>query len=145
MWAEINLTRSELTINLLNLLLLLRRPSTKICVGATLPSTPWRFLNPGSRGLLLDPFNGIADIKAKVLRGAAQLRFLRRPDTADTGDPVDARFHWPLERTQARYDSAKENNYIEYIGKRSIGAELEQLAHEDDPSPSCVPSRRRAG
>src|SRR5208283_5913864 len=37
------------------------------------------------------------------------------------------------ERTQARYDSARENNYIEYVGKRSIGAELEQLAHEDDP------------
>jgi hypothetical protein len=37
------------------------------------------------------------------------------------------------ERTQARYESAKENNYIEYVGKRSIGSELEQLAHEDDP------------
>src|SRR5208283_2410111 len=47
---------------------------------------------------------------------------------------LSARFHWPLEeRTQARYDSEKENNDIEYVGKRAIGAELEQLAHEDDP------------
>jgi len=45
-----------------------------------------------------------------------------------------ARFHWPLEeRTQARYDSAKENNYIEYITDRAIGYEIEQLAYEDDP------------
>jgi hypothetical protein len=37
------------------------------------------------------------------------------------------------DRTQARFDAAKENNYIEYVGKRAVGAELEQLAHEDDP------------
>jgi hypothetical protein len=37
------------------------------------------------------------------------------------------------ERTQARYDSAKENNYIEYITNRAIGYEIEQLAYEDDP------------
>jgi tRNA nucleotidyltransferase (CCA-adding enzyme) len=45
-----------------------------------------------------------------------------------------ARFHWPLEeRTQARVQSAKENNYIEYITDRAIGQEIEQLAYEDDP------------
>ena len=44
------------------------------------------------------------------------------------------RFHWPLEeRTQARYDSGKENNYIEYIRNASIGYEIEQIAYEDDP------------
>ena len=37
------------------------------------------------------------------------------------------------ERTQARYDSAKENNYIEHIPSRAIGYEIEQLAYEDDP------------
>jgi hypothetical protein len=45
-----------------------------------------------------------------------------------------ARFGWPLEeRTQARFESAKENNYIEYISDRAIGHEIEQLAYEDDP------------
>src|SRR5262249_52195625 len=45
-----------------------------------------------------------------------------------------ARFHWPLEeKTQARFDSAKENNYIEHISHRSLGQEIEQLAYEDDP------------
>ena len=91
-------------------------------------------LNPGSRGLLLDPFNGIADIEAKVLRVLHNYAFLEDPIRLIRATRLSARFHWPLEeRTQARYDSAKENNYIEYIGKRSIGAELEQVAHEDDP------------
>src|SRR3979411_1959661 len=44
------------------------------------------------------------------------------------------RFHWPLEeRTQARYESGKENGYIEHIRSSSIGYEIEQLAYEDDP------------
>jgi tRNA nucleotidyltransferase (CCA-adding enzyme) len=91
-------------------------------------------LNPGSRGLLLDPFNGIADIEAKVLRVLHNYAFLEDPIRLIRAIRLSARFHWPLEeRTQARYDSAKENDYIEYVGKRSIGAELEQLAHEDDP------------
>jgi tRNA nucleotidyltransferase (CCA-adding enzyme) len=45
-----------------------------------------------------------------------------------------ARFHWPLEeRTQARFDSAKENKYIEHISDKAVGHEIEQLAYEDDP------------
>jgi tRNA nucleotidyltransferase/poly(A) polymerase len=91
-------------------------------------------LNPGSRGLLLDPFNGIADIEAKVLRILHNYAFLEEPVRLIRATRLSARFHWPLEdRTQARYDTAKENNYIEYIGKRAIGYELEQVAHEDDP------------
>src|SRR5215469_7831961 len=91
-------------------------------------------LNPGSRGLLLDPFNGIADVEAKVLRVLHNYAFLEDPIRLIRATRLSARFHWPLEeRTQARYDAAKENNYIEFVNKRSIGAELEQLAHEDDP------------
>src|SRR5579875_1141021 len=91
-------------------------------------------LNPGSRGLLLDPFNGVADIEAKVLRILHNYAFLEEPVRLIRATRFCARFHWPLEeRTQARYDSAKENNYIEYLSRRMIGYELEQLAHEDDP------------
>jgi tRNA nucleotidyltransferase/poly(A) polymerase len=91
-------------------------------------------LNPGSRGLLLDPFNGIADIEAKVLRVLHNYAFLEEPVRLIRATRLSARFHWPLEeRTQARYDAAKENNYIEYIGKPAVGYELEQAAHEDDP------------
>ena len=92
-------------------------------------------LNPGSRGLLLDPFNGIADIESKVLRILHNYAFLEEPVRLLRATRLSARFHWPLEeRTQARYDAAKENNYIEYLNKRMIGAELEQVAHEEDPA-----------
>ncbi len=91
-------------------------------------------LNEGSRGLLLDPFNGVADIEAKVLRVLHNYAFLEDPIRLVRATRLSARFHWPLEeRTQARYDAAKENNYIEFVGKRSVGAEMEQLAHEEDP------------
>jgi tRNA nucleotidyltransferase (CCA-adding enzyme) len=91
-------------------------------------------LNPGSRGLLLDPFNGAADIEAKVLRLLHNYAFLEEPSRLIRATRFAARFHWPLEeRTQARYDSAKENNYIENISERAIGYEIEQLGYEEDP------------
>ena len=91
-------------------------------------------LNPGSRGLLMDPFNGAADIEAKLLRVLNNYAFVEDPSRLIRATRFAARFHWPLEeRTQARYDSAKENNYIEYITNRAIGYEIAQIAYEDDP------------
>jgi tRNA nucleotidyltransferase (CCA-adding enzyme) len=91
-------------------------------------------LNPGSRGLLMDPFNGAADIEAKLVRVLHNYAFVEDPSRLIRASRFAARFHWPLEeRTQARYESAKENNYIDYITHRAIGYEIEQLAYEDDP------------
>ncbi len=91
-------------------------------------------LNPGSRGLLMDPFNGVADIEAKLIRILHNYAFLEDPSRMIRALRFSARFHWPLEeRTQARFDSAKENDYIEHISSRAIGQEIEQLAYEDDP------------
>src|SRR3984957_8172625 len=91
-------------------------------------------LNEGSRGLLLDPFNGVADIEAKVLRVLQNYSFVEDSSRLIRATRFAARFHWPLEeRTQQRFASAKENNYIEHISKRAIGHEIAQLAHEDDP------------
>ena len=94
----------------------------------------WRLsLNEGSRGLLMDPFNGVADIEAKVIRVLHNYAFLEDPSRMIRATRFTTRFHWPLEeRTQARYESGKENNYIEYIRSASIGYEIEQLAYEDD-------------
>src|SRR5499427_685545 len=91
-------------------------------------------LNEGSRGLLMDPFNGVADIELKVVRVLHNYAFLEDPSRLIRAIRFTARFHWPLEeRTQQRYEAAKENGYIEYIRSSSIGYEIEQLAYEDDP------------
>jgi len=91
-------------------------------------------LNPGSRGLLMDPFNGAADIEAKLIRVLHNYAFVEEPSRLIRATRFAARFHWPLEeRTQSRYQSAKENNYIEHITDRAIGQEIEQIAYEDDP------------
>jgi tRNA nucleotidyltransferase (CCA-adding enzyme) len=91
-------------------------------------------LNEGSRGLLLDPFNGVADIEAKLLRILHNYAFVEDPSRLIRATRFAARFHWPLEeRTQQRFNSAKENNYIEHISRSAIGHEIGQLAYEDDP------------
>ncbi len=91
-------------------------------------------LNPGSRGLLMDPFNGVADIEGKLIRVLHNYAFIEDPSRLIRASRFAARFHWALEeRTQARYESAKENKYIEYITHKAVGYEVEQLAYEEDP------------
>jgi len=91
-------------------------------------------LNPGSRGLLMDPFNGVADLETKHLRILQNYAFLEEPSRMLRAVRLMTRFHWTLEeRTQARFDAAKEGNYLENISDRAIGYEIEQIAHEDDP------------
>jgi hypothetical protein len=81
----------------------------------------------------MDPFNGAADIEAKVIRVLHNYAFLEDPSRMIRATRFSTRFHWPLEeRTQARYESGKENGYIEYIRSSSIGYEIEQLAYEED-------------
>jgi len=91
-------------------------------------------LNEGSRGLLLDPFNGAADIDARLLRVLHSYAFLEDPSRLIRATRFAARFGWELEeRTRARYDSAREGEYIQFLGSRAIGYEIEQIAHEENP------------
>jgi tRNA nucleotidyltransferase/poly(A) polymerase len=91
-------------------------------------------LNEGSRGLLLDPFNGAADIDARLVRVLHSYAFLEDPSRLIRATRFATRFGYELEeRTRARYDSAREGDYIQFLGNRAIGYEIEQIAHEDDP------------
>jgi tRNA nucleotidyltransferase (CCA-adding enzyme) len=91
-------------------------------------------LNPGSRGLLLDPFNGVADIEGKLIRVLHNYSFLEEPSRLIRATRFAARLGYELEeRTKARFATAKENDYISHINKRMIGHEIESVAHEDDP------------
>jgi tRNA nucleotidyltransferase/poly(A) polymerase len=91
-------------------------------------------LNPGSRGLFLDPTNGAADVELKLIRVLHNYAFLEDPSRLVRATRFGARWHWELEeRTKARYDAAKENKYIEYLQDRARGIEMAQIALEDDP------------
>jgi len=91
-------------------------------------------LNPGSRGLLLDPFNGVADIEGKLIRILHNYAFYEEPSRLIRATRFINRFHFALEeRTQARFDAAREGNYIDNISDRAAGYEIEQIAYEDDP------------
>src|ERR1700692_2689842 len=91
-------------------------------------------LNEGSRGLLLDPFNGVADIEAKLIRILHNYSFLEDPSRLIRATRFAARFPCPLEeRPQARSDAARVGQYIDHILRSSIGHEIAALAHEDDP------------
>jgi tRNA nucleotidyltransferase (CCA-adding enzyme) len=91
-------------------------------------------LNEGSKGLLLDPANGVADIEAKLVRILHNYSFLEDPSRLIRATRFLARWHWQMEeRTQARYAAAVENEYIDSISKHAVGYEIEQVAHEEDP------------
>jgi tRNA nucleotidyltransferase/poly(A) polymerase len=91
-------------------------------------------LNEGSRGLLLDPFNGAADIEAQLIRVLHSYAFLEDPSRLVRATRFATRFGWELEeRTRARYDSAREGEYIQFLGERAVGYEIEQIAQEDNP------------
>jgi tRNA nucleotidyltransferase/poly(A) polymerase len=91
-------------------------------------------LNEGSRGLLLDPFNGAADIEARLIRVLHSYSFLEDPSRLIRATRFATRFGWEIEeRTRARYDSAREGEYIQFLGNRAIGYEIEQIAHEENP------------
>ncbi|MHB8735749.1 MAG: tRNA nucleotidyltransferase/poly(A) polymerase family protein [Terriglobales bacterium] len=92
-------------------------------------------LNPGSRGLLLDPTNGLSDIEARQIRAIHNYVFLEDPVRLLRAIRLQSRLGFTIEeRTQARMASAKENNYLERPQRASLGRELEALAYEPEPA-----------
>ncbi len=89
-------------------------------------------LNEGSYGLLLDPLNGVADIEARQLRLVSNYGFLEDPSRLVRLVRLRQRLGWTVEdRTQTRYDNAKEADNFDVISAFQRGYELEEIAAEE--------------
>ncbi len=91
-------------------------------------------LNQGSYGLLMDPMNGVADIENRELRLASNYGFIEDPSRMIRAARLSARLGWHMEeRTQARYETGKGENYIAAMNSAARGYETEDILREEDP------------
>lgn len=91
-------------------------------------------LNPASRGLLLDPTNGVSDIEHRLIRMTHNYIFLDDPIRLLRVIRLKARLGFEIEeRTAMRMESAREGDYLGNASAPSLGRELEALAYEPDP------------
>ena len=91
-------------------------------------------LNEGSYGLLMDPLNGVADIENRELRLVSNYGFIEEPVRLIRATRFAARLGWTLEeKTQGRYDTAKQEGYISGLQEMHRGYEAEEIVHEEDP------------
>ncbi|MFQ5777622.1 MAG: hypothetical protein ACE5IP_06405 [Terriglobia bacterium] len=90
-------------------------------------------LTPGSRGLLLDPTNGLADIENRELRILHNYSFLHDPLRMLRLLRFAARLGFrPEARTQEMFERALERGYPDYLQPRSLGREMEQITKEEN-------------
>ncbi len=91
-------------------------------------------LNDGSYGLLMDPLNGVADIENRELRLVSNYGFIEDPIRMIRAIRLGARLGWQMdEKTQARYETGKEEGYISAASDYQLGYEAEEIVHEEDP------------
>jgi tRNA nucleotidyltransferase/poly(A) polymerase len=91
-------------------------------------------LNDGSYGLLMDPLNGVADIENRELRLVSNYGFIEDPVRMIRAARYMARLGWQMdERTQQRYETGKQEGYIEAMDHFHRGYETEEIFHEEDP------------
>jgi len=91
-------------------------------------------LNEGSYGLLMDPLNGVADIENRELRLVSNYGFIEDPVRMIRAARFMARLGWQMdERTQNRYETGKQEDYISAMSAQQRGYEIEEIFHEDDP------------
>jgi tRNA nucleotidyltransferase/poly(A) polymerase len=88
-------------------------------------------LNQASRGLLLDPTNGLADIEHKELRALSNYSFFDDPIRLLRLVRFEQRLKYaPAERTKTQFASAREAGVEQYITPHARLHELRQLAAE---------------
>src|SRR5260370_12776689 len=92
-------------------------------------------LNPASRGLLLDPTNGLSDIERAEVRALTIHSFTNQPVRLLRVLRYAARMGFKLEqRTQEWLELAMERDLHHSITPEDAGEELRALAREEQPS-----------
>jgi tRNA nucleotidyltransferase/poly(A) polymerase len=92
-------------------------------------------LNKASRGLLLDPLNGLADIERRELRAASAYGFYDDPTRLLRLIRLQARLGFTIEaRTQMQVENAREAEVQKNIPPRAFGEELKRISAEDNPA-----------
>lgn len=92
-------------------------------------------LNPASRGLLLDPTNGLSDIERAEVRALTIHSFTNQPVRLLRVLRFSARMGFKIEqRTQEWFDLALERDLHHSIEPEDAGAELRALAREERPT-----------
>lgn len=90
-------------------------------------------LNPASRGLLLDPTNGLADLESNhEVRALSIHSFTNQPVRLLRLIRYSVRMGFKIEqRTQDWFGLAKERGLHKELEAEAVGQEVRQLAHED--------------
>jgi tRNA nucleotidyltransferase/poly(A) polymerase len=92
-------------------------------------------LNRASRGLLLDPMNGLADIERKELRAVTTYGFYDDPSRLLRLFRFRVRLGFAVEeRTQMQVANAREAEVEKRISGKALGIELKRIALEDNPA-----------
>jgi tRNA nucleotidyltransferase (CCA-adding enzyme) len=92
-------------------------------------------LNKASRGLLLDPMNGLADIERKELRAISTYGFYDDPSRLLRLLRFRVRLGFAVEeRTQMQVGNAREAEVEKLIPARAFGEELRRIGAEDNPA-----------
>jgi tRNA nucleotidyltransferase (CCA-adding enzyme) len=92
-------------------------------------------LNPASRGLLLDPTNGLSDIERAEVRALTIHSFTNQPVRLLRVLRFSARMGFKIEqRTQEWFDLALERELHHTIEPEDAGAELRAAAREERPT-----------
>src|SRR5262245_29620690 len=92
-------------------------------------------LNRASRGLLLDPMNGLADLGRRELRTLYATAFYDDPARLLRLLRLRLRLGYTVEeRTQSQYQNARAAKVETHISRRMLGEELKHIATEPNPA-----------
>jgi tRNA nucleotidyltransferase (CCA-adding enzyme) len=92
-------------------------------------------LNPNSRGLLLDPTNGLADLERREIRALLIHSFTNQPVRLLRALRYEARMGFKMEsRTRDWFNLAIERGLQETISQEDAGGEFRQVTREEKPA-----------